>query len=291
MSNVTVSDQVVCYINTWNYPSYLSITPQIVQKTFPPGVDPQFNKVDGVGGNSSGGRYYTDTVTNNYGKITGYNPKSELIMFKSDTDQFEIKLVKNGNNITYSSSQNATVYPWHVLYSDIVGAVAWQFGGATQTIPPTQRAPTKVSEVYFLEEDTASTKTVTSNNGSQSKTIPANELFSFLWTIQLYFKGPIHQLIGGNLVQIDNIRQDQLGSYGGYFCLSSDLSNPYPAGITKLEISDGFSQAKATVIFDHNTANKTVTITIEPNTFGLLELRDLGEVGYPQFNNAFCITP
>ncbi|MHC8384958.1 hypothetical protein [Pseudomonas sp. LB3P14] len=289
MSNVTASDQVVSYINTWDYPNYLSIAPQIVQKTFPSGGDPQFNNVDGVGGNSSGGRYYTDTAQNNYGKPAGHNPKSELITFTSGSDRFDIQLVKNGRNITYSSSPNATVYAWHVLYSDVIGAVAWKIGSATQRTIPSPKPPEKVDDVYLLQEDTAPTNVVTSTTGSLSKTIPANELFSFLRNVQLYFNGPIYQLIGGNLVLTDNIRQDQLGSYGGYFCLTSDLNKPYPDGKTELEISDGFSQAKATVVFDHDTTNSMVTITINPHTFVLCELRDLGEVGWSQFPNTLCV--
>ncbi|MHC8379645.1 hypothetical protein ACYZT3_27715 [Pseudomonas sp. MDT1-16] len=290
MSKVTASAQVVFFINAWDYPNHLSLTPQIYQKTFPQAGVPEYKKIDGVAGNTSGGYYYTDITKNNYEQVVGYNPKSERIRFSFSADVFDFQLDKSGRDVTYSPPQNGTVYAFNVLYPDIIGAVALKIGGTTPNANESVKAPVKINDVYFVQNDSTPSKSSHSTTRATSKTIPDHALFSFLWNIPLHFDGPIHQLIRGSLIKIDSLESSGLGSYGGYFSLTQDQNKPYPDGKTRLVISDGLSEGTATVVFQHNAANKTVTITVESHTFKLCELRDLTEVGVPEHPNTLCVT-
>jgi hypothetical protein len=73
----------------------------------------------------------------------------------------------------------------------------------------------------------------------------------------------------------------------GYFCLTGDESNFYPDGVSRVEIRDGLSQGKATIEFDHNTTDKTVTITITAHSSESCNIRDLTEFQQP-FPNTIC---
>ncbi len=144
--------------------------------------------------------------------------------------------------------------------------------------------PTKSHGRSYLSEDGCKTKGVASVTASSSIVIPDTEKFSFLTNANMYFSGTLYEVMDGVLVRVHDRIIDDAGSWGGWggdCALTDDENNLYPDGISMLMIDDGFSEGKATIEFNHNPLDKTVTITVLSHTSKVCDLRDLTEVGEP----------
>jgi len=118
-----------------------------------------------------------------------------------------------------------------------------------------------------------------SSQGEKSTVVPDNAYFTFTTNTTMYLStsdnpaAAVHQMIFEELVKVDSRILQGFASSGGRYALTNNKNSLYPDGKSRLVINDGFSESTATILFDHDTTNNTVEISIESHTAEHCELR------------------
>ncbi|MPQ70361.1 MULTISPECIES: hypothetical protein [unclassified Pseudomonas] len=261
----------------------LSLSPSLYQRLLPA---ENYLVIDSWGAGVAGGRLSASTRVNEHGRRVSYNSAPFTLSIKGASTQCVFNISQHGGQVFYTSTTpHGTVYPRAVLYNDVIGGVALMVKEPAEIARKKNvKNPTKSHGRSYLSEDGCKTKGVASVTASSSIVIPDTEKFSFLTNANMYFSGTLYEVMDGVLVRVHDRIIDDAGSWGGWggdCALTDDENNLYPDGISMLMIDDGFSEGKATIEFNHNPLDKTVTITVLSHTSKVCDLRDLTEVGEP----------
>ncbi|AUM72559.1 hypothetical protein [Pseudomonas fluorescens] len=291
-NNVMASAQRMISIDNFSSGSLLVLSPPLFRKIVPPTGNPTFELEHYIGANSSGGRFFLDVLENAYGEQDGYQSRTQLLSFKTESGSvdYRFELIKKGDQITYSSPENGSVYESKILYEDIGGAVYLKAGLFETDIAKVEPVAEQ-DHTYVLPEGRGSMEglSISKTSRSKKKTIPDDQMFSFLNNVDVNLMGDVYQLVGGELHKVERRGLGQgMGVFGGFFALTGDKDNLYPAGISEITVEDNFSEAQAVIEFERFVEKKLVTITIKSHTSKVCDIRDLSEAGWGLFPHTVC---
>ncbi|MBU6961262.1 hypothetical protein KRR23_26460 [Pseudomonas sp. CVAP len=210
-------------------------------------------------------------------KVPYISGSTKLEMTNPETNGV-FNLKKDGDKVTYTAtSSQASIearWGWGIMTSValIVDNLAHR---------PDEN-PTKFHEEHSIQYLTAGgeVNNTHSSQGEMSVVVPDSTYFSFTTNTSMYFSildnpaATIHQMISEKLVKVENRILQGFASSGGRYALTDNKNSLYPDGISTLLINDGFSESMAKIVFDHNTANRTVKISVKSHTAEVCELRD-----------------
>jgi len=280
-----VSPQTCFSIENWWLEEELSLSPAVYARV----GDFEYSITDSWPARGGGGNLSSSTRVNEYGLTVSYNVAPFSLTMKGKAVQCVFNISTHGGQVFYTSTTpHGTVLPIVIRYNDILGGVMLRVKApSSASHAESKKQPTKIHDVYYVSDESYEVRGVTPINAVTSKIIPDTEAFSFLTNVNMYFPRPIYQWTLSGVVQIDKSLLDAYGVWGGSYSLTGDRENPYPDGISLLTIKDGVS-GEATLEFNHDTLNKTVTITVLSHTSKVCDIRDLAEVGAPVFPNTIC---
>ncbi|MEJ5278356.1 hypothetical protein WH299_03655 [Pseudomonas sp. MYb541] len=289
-TQLTVSTQLPITVDAWNSTEYLALSPELQQRLFLPNGDNQYITVSGLDTGFTGGHYSTAVKSNQHGRDFLYVTESATLTATGASTHCSISIEKNGKDATYTSTTpDASVTPFTVLFEEYVGGVRLTInpGNNVGQLKQQTSPPIATHGVYSFDENTQEIKPLSSTIGSASKTFSNKEPFSQLNTASIYYEKPIYQLQPDNYVAIDKLIQNAFGTVGGYYSLTGDSANLYPAGVTQLTFKDGYSDNYATIEFYNNTTKGEVTVTILSHNYRRCEIRDI-QTEFLNFPNTLC---
>jgi hypothetical protein len=287
-NSLSISAQSPFSIDNFRNNETLDLSPSLFYKKISGGVE--FIPFDNFPASTSGMLCSTHVVQNEHQLTVGYVETPLTLKMKGTSINCEFDIVRVGNKVVYTpTTAIGMIDPVPILYDDIVGGALLRVYASPQDSGNANQLQV-VNDVHHVVVHDRRTQPGPKGRGSNQKTIPDNEAFSFLTTVSLYFSGTIHQYVNSAWTLVDTLYSEAFGSFGGYFCVTGDENNLYPNGVSRLQMTDGFSEGNATIEFDHNTVDKTVTITITASPGTLCDIRDLTEM-IGAFPNTICFAP
>lgn len=239
-------------------------------------TDPTWKEVKIWQGGSMGMPTTTELKSNNYNLQSPYIPKPTSLTLEGANTNVTIDIKKDANKVTYTSTSPQILIEENWGW-DIMGYVSIRVSG--------QKNHHKSAKIdgehgisYLVGAGEASKSTLAP--GTASFEMPNNRYFTFTTNTNMYFSiegnptATIYMMQNDKLVKAENRILTGFASHGGRYALTNNQNNLYPSGITTLIINDGFSESTAKIQFDHDTANKTVKISITAHTAEVCELRE-----------------
>ncbi|WP_247263087.1 MULTISPECIES: hypothetical protein [Pseudomonas] len=226
----------------------------------------------------SGGRYYTDVRTNDYGQQYGYTTASHELQFKSSSTDYHFNAFKFGNQVTYSTtSPGAALRTFHWIFEDFQTSIGLEVHELETHADHKKEETDTWCRVQINDQVIQYSSADTLRPAPKKKVshviISEKDKFSILSNVNVYFSGcdVYRALPSGQVIMVDR-------HGNGFPSLASEYyltpGKGYPTRLTTLTIKDGFSDATAVIEFDYDASKKQVTMTIKSFTSRLCDIRD-----------------